>query len=62
MQLTKFRKLDWITLAAVIFLSVLGLVVIYSTTLDGGETFTSVHKQALSFVLGPGGLWNSLFL
>lgn len=52
MILQKVRKFDWITLTAVVLLAVLGLVVIYSTTLDTSETFTRVHKQALSFFLG----------
>ncbi len=46
------RKLDWVTFATMILLSALGLVVIYSTTLNVAEGFTRAQKQGLSFVLG----------
>ncbi|MFC1640526.1 rod shape-determining protein RodA [Patescibacteria group bacterium] len=52
MFLAKVKKVDWFILAAVILLGALGMVIIYSTTLDSGETFTRFHKQALSFVIG----------
>lgn len=49
---TLIRKLDWITIATVALLSALGLVVIYSTTLNEVGGFTRAEKQGISFLLG----------
>jgi rod shape determining protein RodA len=49
---TLIRKIDWVTASTMILLSALGLVVIYSTTLNEAGTFNRAQKQALSFLLG----------
>ena len=51
MIVNTLRKVDWIIASAIVLLTALGLVVIYSTTLDTGG-FTRAEKQLLSFVLG----------
>ena len=45
------KKFDWIIASAIVLLTALGLVIIYSTTLDTGG-FNRAEKQLLSFCIG----------
>jgi rod shape determining protein RodA len=51
MILNTLKKFDWIIASAIVLLTALGLVIIYSTTLDTGG-FNRAEKQLLSFLLG----------
>ncbi|OGS20397.1 MAG: rod shape-determining protein RodA [Elusimicrobia bacterium RIFOXYA2_FULL_39_19] len=47
-----FKNIDWIILLGVIFLSVLGIILIFSATLRTGDPWFYVRKQTVALVFG----------